>query len=282
MLKSPLRVLNRVDVDDVLALCRKHPVESVMVHSLLIDYGDVSRLGGQLWGHYNGEELLSVCWAGANIVPVALTPAAVESFATKARREGRRCSSLVGPAQYVRPLWSHLEPWWGKARDTRLAQPLMVTDQPSSIEPDPDVRSAQLCDLEVLIPASIQMFTEEVGYSPVAGGNYSAYASRVTDLVERRRSFVRIEHVAGKPMVVFKADVGALSDTVAQIQGVWVHPRLRGLGLAAPAMASVVTMVREEFGVSSSLYVNHYNERAIRSYLRAGFTTVGEFATVLF
>jgi predicted GNAT family acetyltransferase len=31
-----------------------------------------------------------------------------------------------------------------------------------------------------------------------------------------------------------------------------------------------------------SLYVNDYNERALRTYARVGFHTVGEFATVLF
>lgn len=253
-----------------------------MVAGLLREYGSTDALAGQLWGHYEDGELASVCWAGANLLPVNVTDAALGAFVSKARREGRRCSSLVGRADEVLPLWQELAPWWGKAREVRASQPLMVIDGEPTIEADPYVRYATSGDLDALIPASIAMFTEEVGYSPVSGGYYSAYARRVADLVESKRSFVRVEMVEGTPTVVFKADVGALSEQVAQIQGVWVHPRLRGLGLAAPAMATVAREVQRAHGVSVSLYVNDFNERAIRAYLRAGFTTVGEFATVLF
>lgn len=254
-----------------------------MVHGLLTEHGPaLRRLGGEMWGHYVGGTLDSVCWSGANLVPLAYTSEALDAFAQKAGQMARTCSSIVGPAHQVVPLWDRLQASWGAPRDARLNQPLMTITGPPAITDDPEVRFARRTDLEALVPASVAMFTEEVGYSPIDAGNYAAYVRRVADLVDAHRCLARIGVVDGTPCVLFKADVGALSPHMAQIQGVWVHPRLRGLGLAAPCMASVVRLVQARFGVSVSLYVNDFNTRAIRAYKRCGFHTVGTFSTVLF
>jgi predicted GNAT family acetyltransferase len=81
--------------------------------------------------------------------------------------------------------------------------------------------------------------------------------------------------------VVFKADVGVSCGGVAQVQGVWLAPHLRGQGLAAPAMGSATRLILESHDVVS-LYVNDFNTRAVKTYLRTGFTIAGEFATVLY
>ena len=61
-----------------------------------------------------------------------------------------------------------------------------------------------------------------------------------------------------------------------------MNPRYRGHGLAAPAMAALVEIVRREVAPVVSLYVNGYNTRAIRAYERVGFQAVGTYATILF
>ena len=60
---------------------------------------DPWRLGGEMWGWYADGRLRSLCYAGANLVPICATPEAVRAFADRARRAGRRCSSIVGPAE---------------------------------------------------------------------------------------------------------------------------------------------------------------------------------------
>ena len=81
--------------------------------------------------------------------------------------------------------------------------------------------------------------------------------------------------------MIFKSDIGAASGDVAQIQGVWLAPQLRGRSLSVPAMAAVTEYVLAEFAVAC-LYVNDFNLPAIRSYQRVGFEQVGELATVLY
>ncbi|MBF5080713.1 GNAT family N-acetyltransferase [Quadrisphaera sp. INWT6] len=289
MFRSPLRVLDDADRADVLALCAQDPVASIFVTSRVAAVGaDPARLGGQLWGWCPSGRLEALCWDGANLVPVLpggagpAAEAALDAFATRARRSGRRCSSLVGSADAVMGLWSRLESSWGPARDVRPDQPLMAVRTPPLVAPDTAVRRATPADLDVLVPACIAMFTEEVGYSPTAGDGGATYRRRVEELVSAGRSFVRIEGSGDDRQVVFKAELGAVAPGVAQVQGVWVHPDHRGRGLAEPGMSAVVLATQAAGYPVVSLYVNDFNTRAVRAYEAVGFERVGTFATVLF
>jgi predicted GNAT family acetyltransferase len=236
------------------------------------------RLGGELWGFGHEGEWSGLCYSGANLVPDAAPPEAIAAFAERARRRGRRCSSIVGPQQQVLALWGALEDAWGAAREVRPDQPLLATSADPVIEPDPRVRRVREEELDILLPACIEMFTEEVGVSPVTGGDGALYRARVRELVMSGRAVARIDD----GQVVFKAELGSVSSRASQVQGVWVRPDLRGRGLAAPGMASVVQYARAEFAPTVSLYVNGFNHAARRAYERVGFTEVGTFATVLF
>ena len=81
---------------------------------------------------------------------------------------------------------------------------------------------------------------------------------------------------------MFKAEIGAATAEVCQVQGVWVHPSLRGQGLGAAGTAAVVEPARASVAPVVSLYVNDYNVAARRTYERVGFRQVGTFASVLF
>ena len=75
-------------------------------------------LGAPLWGVGEGRALEAVCLAGANLIPFAVPGAehaAAAAFAERARRAGRRCSTIVGPAAAVAPLWDLLAPVLGTA-----------------------------------------------------------------------------------------------------------------------------------------------------------------------
>ena len=84
------------------------------------------RLGAQVWGFQEAGRLVSLCYVGANMIPVQAVPAAVTAFAERARRQGRRCSSIAGPAPAVGDLWRQLAPFWDRPREIRDRQPLMA------------------------------------------------------------------------------------------------------------------------------------------------------------
>jgi len=222
--------------------------------------------------------LRSVVYHGANLIPVGTTPASRAAFADRLRPHGRRCSSFVGPADEVLDLWRLLEPAWGPAREVRHQQPVMVLDGEPVLASDPLVRATTREDLDVLVPACVEMFTAEVGVSPVVGGAGAAYRARIAEIVQDRRSFARIDD----DVVVFKAEVGAVAQGVCQVQGVWVDHAFRGRGLSETGMAAVVRLARTDIAPVVSLYVNDYNTAARKAYRAVGFREQGAFATVLF
>jgi predicted GNAT family acetyltransferase len=281
MLKTaPVRVLDDRDLPAVRELLDRDPVANTFIRSRIDVAGvDVWRLGAELWGFHHGRELTALCYSGANLVPAEADPEALHGFAERARRQGRRCSSLVGPAHMVAPLWEELAPLWGAAREVRPRQPLLCLSGPPACAPDPRVRRVLPEEIGLLLPACVAMFTEEVGVSPVAGDGGAVYRARVAELIDAGRAFARIEDDG---TVLFKAEVGAVTERACQVQGVWVHPNWRGRGLAAPGMAAVGGAALADLAPRVGLYVNDFNLPARRAYARAGFVEVGCFMSVLF
>jgi uncharacterized protein len=276
---SSLRLLNDRDLDEVLAICNRDAVANVFVGSRVHAAGvDPGRLGAQLWGYVESGRVTSLCYSGANLVPVEATPAAVAAFAERARLQGRRCSSIVGPAEPVQELWSLLAPYWGRPREIRPAQPVMAISSDPMVPPDPLVRLVRPDELNTLLPASVAMFTEEVGVSPIGPDGGAAYRARVAELIRAGRSYARIED----GQVVFKAEIGAVTPLACQVQGVWVPPELRGRHYAAHGMAAVVDHALRTVAPVVSLYVNDFNAPARAAYRRVGFAETGTFMSVLF
>jgi uncharacterized protein len=281
--KSPwsatVRLLDERDRGAVLAICDRDPVANVFVGSRVRALGlTPGRLGAQLWGHGTGGRLESLCYSGANLVTVAATPDAVAAFADRALRQGRRCSSVVGPAADIQPLWALLRPHWGPAREIRPVQPVMAMEAPPLLPPDPLVRRVRIDEIDILWPACVAMFTEEVGVSPTAGDGGASYRARLEQLIRAGRAFARIE----RGQVIFKAEIGAVTPQVCQVQGVWVRPEFRGRGIAAPGMAAVVAESARSIAPVVSLYVNDFNTPARAAYRRVGFNESGRFMSVLF
>ena len=275
-----IRALDVHSIDQIKNLIEQDPVRHCFLAARL-EQSRQSRFRPSypdLIGYFDDGNLKSLLMTGANLVPVNTSLIARQEFAAALARSGRRSSSIVGPAEEVMDLWSRISDSWGPAREVRSNQPVMAIRNNSPVEIDYEVRYSNLSDLEELLPACIAMFTEEVGISPTSNGGGSAYRNRISELVSGRRSFVKY---LGSELV-FKAEVGTVGAGVAQIQGVWVKPEFRGQGISVPAMAAVVKLILADLAPVVSLYVNDYNEVALRAYRSAGFEQVDTFATILF
>ncbi|MCZ2859904.1 GNAT family N-acetyltransferase [Blastococcus sp. VKM Ac-2987] len=279
---SGARVLDEADEPAVRRLLATDPVAACVIAGRVEVAGTAPlALGAPLWGIGTGRELDAVCLAGANLIPFArpgAERAAADAFADRARRAGRRCSTIVGPSAAVEPMWELLAPVWGPARDHRPRQPLMAIDGPPVVAPEPRVRPVRPDQLDVLLPAAVAMFTEEVGVSPLRTDGGAGYRARVDELVRAGQSLAWIQDGA----VLFKAEIGAVCRGACQVQGVWVAPTLRGQGIGTACTAAVVEYARAVIAPVVSLYVNDYNTRARAAYRRVGFREVGEYASVLF
>ncbi|MGZ4445877.1 MAG: GNAT family N-acetyltransferase [Nocardioides sp.] len=274
-----VRPLGASDLDAFLALTSRDPVVNVFAAYRARGTRLEPRwMGGEMWGRFDGGELVAACHVGANLVPVEATADDARAFAERALTRGRTVSTIVGPHAAVEVFWNGVAAGWGRPREVRWNQPHLVISGAPSVAPDPAVRRTRHRDIEELYPACVAMYTEEVGISPEAGGGADLYRARVHQLVDRGWSFARFD----EGRLVFKAEVACATPEAAQIQGVWVPPDRRGEGLATAGMAAVVELVRAEIAPYVSLYVNHWNSPARRAYAKVGFTETARFATVMF
>ena len=144
-------------------------------------------------------------------------------------------------------------------------------------EPAGYARLATSADLGELLPAAAAMFTEEVGFDPIARYG-DGYAARLRTLIAGQRSAI-VADVNGR--VIFKADAGIVNLDAAQVQGVWLHPDYRGYGLAKPFFAAAAQVLQRRYP-HLSLYVNDYNARALAMYRGTGWEQIGQFSTIIF
>ena len=294
-----LAPLQRRDLAAAIEIAAADPVANVVPAMHL----DIARASGvmpaAMWAVRRRvglhSALAGLVWNGANLA--AVLPGEESDDAESLRADVAaaavarltRPAALVGPAQTTLDLWGRVEPWWGPAREVRARQVSMAIDsEPVRVAGIgaaglelAAVRRATLDDYDRLLPACIHMFIGEVGYDPMRHGR-AGYEERLRSLVRAGRSFVQFGEVDGERQVVFKAEVGALGGGVAQLQGVWVHPTVRGRGLARAGLGAVVDAVRGSLAPTVSLYVNDFNPVAIRAYEAVGFRRVGQFATVMF
>ncbi len=184
----------------------------------------------------------------------------------------------MGPHEAVEVFWNKVAGSWGRPRELRWRQPHLELASAPVVEAHPEVRRTTRADFDLLYPACVAMYTEEVGVSPEVGGGSELYRARVQQLISRGWSFARFEG----DRLVFKAEVACASPYAAQIQGVFVPPDRRGEGLAVSGMAAVVDLVRREIAPTVSLYVNEWNTAARRAYERVGFRETTRFSTVMF
>jgi len=273
-----VRVLTREDLPSAIRVLSTNPVENVFVASRVRAAGlEQANLGCPVWGYERDGMLRSLCHAGSNLVPVNAEPDALAAWTEFAGGQ-RMCASIIGPSTVAMALWQRLgERWgpsWSRARDVRPHQPVLSLDTDPAIPADPRVRRVTLDQWDAYTDAAGKMYTEEIGVSPIQG-NPAGYRFYVRQLITSGRAFGIFD--GGR--VIFKADLGSVSGTVSQVQGVWLDPELRGRGLAAPAMAAVVKLARTVVP-TVSLYVNDYNRPARATYARVGFRQVGEFATI--
>ncbi|WP_394263308.1 GNAT family N-acetyltransferase [Trueperella sp.] len=276
--RSRLRRLSAFDKSAAIALLDQDPVATILARVPIEQ--DVTRPAHALGLFDDDGNLTAVCWNGANLVPYGFDDNGLDILADHLLSTRQLCNSLVGPADQVMPLWERVQRGYSKPREIRERQLSMVYKGTEQVAPDPQVRPAELGEGGLVVPASVAMFAEEVGYDPTIYGN--AYAQRVHNLVRHGRTFVRMgPGPDGEQRVEFKADIGALAGGVAQIQGVWTAPDLRGQGIASRAMVTVSQAITAEIVPTVSLYVNDYNVAAVRVYEKAGFETVGMYSTIL-
>ena len=212
------RLLDDRDRAAALAVCAVDPVANVFVESRIRAFGLDPGDSAPRCGARARRQAVSLCYGGANLVPVQATSPAIAAFADRALRQGRRCSSIVGTSAVGQRAVGVPPAVLGPARDVRAAQPLMAIDGPSPIPRTP--RSGASASMS---PTSCCPPPSPCSPRRSASHRWPATAAPRTGpgrrLVRSGRAFARIED----GQVIFKAEVGAATPQACQVQGVWVR-----------------------------------------------------------
>lgn len=268
--------LSRWDQAPLEAFLQQQPVENLFLIAKLREYGMDRRRVGRLLAYQRDGRFTAVLLDGGTVFVAGEDEAAIAPFA-EAIGPIRRATSILGPSRMALPLFQALrrryDNGWSTVSNVRRCQPLMVIDTPPHAAPDPRVRQLTTREYHSYLEASIHMYTEEIGSSPFKyGGGYETF-------VKQRLKQGDAWGIVEDGEVIFKADLGPRIPEQAQLQGVWVHPELRGSGLSVPALSGMLHQVMEQTPLVS-LYVNDFNAPAVKAYERLGFQQVGSLSTV--
>jgi hypothetical protein len=252
------------------ALLDQDPVANVFLRSEL-------RLGAPLdgwWGLGRDGALTAALMGGSLVVPWIPDPADVPPLAEVLHWQPAP-RLIIGPAPAVRALTASLAPRRRPA-EVRDPQPVMVLAGAPQGASGAPIRRGTREDLDRLTVASAAMHREEMGVDPLAFDPLG-WRQRMATLIDRGWSYLLME----EDQIAFKVELSAWTPEAVQLQGVWTDPRYRRRGIATAAMAAVCDALLREAPICS-LYVNSYNEPALRLYRRLGFRQATEFATVIF
>lgn len=228
---------------------------------------------------YLGERgtIRGVAFFGRQVVLAGADDAVIDAFADVAA-EYRSERMIVAPRAMVERYWQRVSKWHPPPRRIRESQPVLAVDRSCLIARARDgvtVRRAYPNEWSAVAQNSAKMIEHELECDP--RGSSAEFSANVRIMIDRGLWWVG-EH-AGE--LCFFCNAGPRSEYTLQLQGIWTPEHLRGHGLAARALAGVCDELLHEVP-SLSLYVNGFNQPALRLYERVGFQRVGEFATLLF
>jgi predicted GNAT family acetyltransferase len=253
------------------------PLHTVYMSGLIRDNGlENSRNRGAFYGCRDARGRLSGVALIGHITQVeARHDGALRALA----RAAQDCSSahvIMGEQERIRAFWSHYavagQPLRLACRELLFvrASPLDTDDAPPGL-----LRRATADDLPLVMPAQAGMAVEECGIDPLEVDPHG-FRERCATRIERGRVWVS---VGAGGRLDFKADVMAETPEAVYLEGVYVRPGARGLGLGHRCM---LQLGRELLAHTRAvcLLVNESNLKAQSFYRRIGFNLRGLYETI--
>jgi ribosomal protein S18 acetylase RimI-like enzyme len=249
--------------DEILRFCAEDPVERVFLE-------DVARRGlGRFVGRWEDDELRALCHMGINVVP---SGAGCELFAREVGKAAPKM--MIGEQRAVTELWDAVGLSLPPPREDRPGQPVFeIRAAPEA--GDTGLRAAEICDLDLLLPACAAAHELEIGVDPMRR-DPEGFRWRTRSQIEEGRSWLWVE----EGVVLFKAEASAWTPDAVQLQQVWVDPTARRHGYGARGMRDLCRLLLERVP-TVCLFVRSDNAPAIRLYEAIGMEHVLDYRSIL-
>lgn len=250
-------------LEQILRYCAEDPVERVFLE-------DAARRGlGRFAGVEEAGRLVALCHTGANVVPSGRGCGVFADVAVRARAR-----MLIGEQGAVTELWDAVKRRLPAPREDRPGQPVYSISQ----APEPGgtgLRSAELGDLDLLVPTCARAHEVELGIDPLAR-DADGFRWRTRAQIEQGRSWLWAED----GVVLFKAEAAAWTSEAVQLQQVWTDPVARGAGNGSRGLRDLIRLLLAQVP-RVCLFVRADNEAAIALYDSIGMEHVLDYRSVL-
>jgi|SRR5437016_1029292 len=269
-----LRSLSDDDAGPALAFLRRDPLVNVYLISRLLEERFVSATQ-TVEVRYN-REIVLVASLATNVVmardpdaPPEVTDAAIAMIAERILTRMLPVRAIISPAELVEGLWKRLHSRLDPPTVVRMSQPVYAIAGRLDFPDLKESRFATTHDLDALVPACAAMHKEEVGIDPL-DRDAVGYRERIRELVEKKRSIVRMQN--GR--ILAKCEFSAVTTEAVQLMGVWTDPAIRRRGFSRALLREVCGHLARK-GKSVTLFVNDFNRPAIALYESLGFRQIG-------
>jgi len=269
-----IRTLSEDGIEPALAFLRRDPLVNVYLIARLLEERTLA--ASQMIEVRFNRDIVLIASLATNIVlgtapatPRDVTESAVAVVADRIITRMLPVRAIISPANLVDELWKHLRNRVDPPTVIRMTQPIYAMRRRLDFPDLHDSRYSTLRDLEALVPACAAMHKEEVGIDPLER-DASGYRERIRELIERKRSIIRVVDGA----IVAKCEFSALTDEAVQLMGVWTHPRYRRRGLMRASLREICGHLFRK-GKTVTLFVNDFNQPAITLYESLGFQRIG-------
>ncbi len=269
-----LRSLSDDDAGPALAFLRRDPLINVYLISRLLEERFVSATQ-TVEVRYN-RDIVLVASLATNVVlacdpeaPREVVDAAIAIVAERILTRMLPVRAIISPAPLVESLWKRLHSRLDAPTVVRMNQPVYAISGRFDFPDLKESRYATMRDLDALVPACAAMHREEVGIDPLER-DAVGYRERIRELVEKKRSIVRVHN--GR--IAAKCEFSAVTSEAVQLMGVWTEPALRRRGFGRALLREACGHLARK-GKSVTLFVNDFNHPAIALYESLGFRQIG-------
>lgn len=250
------------------------PIENVMMMGQILEEGISLSPYREFVGVRQNGAWGAVAYFSGDISLYATSPEAIDTLAHYALRRVPIVPRIIGRKDMV-------DRFWETFRDAPYPllfdrhQLVYVLDREAlRAEPEPSVRLARLDEAEQVAELASAMSLEEIQLDPLKEHPLS-YLRLVQHRIRQKRYYVLEENGEIK----FQVHLNAVTPYCGQVTGVYTPPPFRRHGYARRGMGEFCRQVLQRVP-TMSLFVNDFNEAAIRLYEGIGFTRTLDYRAI--
>lgn len=229
---------------------------------------------GEFYAYRNSDNAIE----GVALIGHAVTFEAASESATEAlaRHASRHAETVLLRSEHdkMESFWRHYSAG-GRAAGVTCHERLLELDAScASGGSDYELREATPAELEQVVAMNVELTVDERGIDPLKF-DPQGFRQRILRRIRRGQIWVWMQG----EKVVFKADIITQTPDVVYLEGIYVHRDARGQGHGVRSMRRLGEILLKN-AQTLCLFVNERNHAAQALYKKAGYQTVGHYATI--